>query len=55
MEQVKREPADPLLRDWLTISQAAEVAGVTVETVREWIRLGKVEVFYFGPETETVH
>ena len=49
---MKRELADA---DWLTIEEAAEVAGVTVETVNEWIRLGKVEVFYFGPETETVH
>ena len=41
--------------DFLTVEQAASFAGVTVATVIEWIRLGKVPVYHFGPESETVH
>ena len=40
--------------DFLTIEEAARAAGVSVATVLEWIRHGKVPVFYFA-ETETVH
>ena len=52
---MKREPADPLLRDWLTVEQASREAGVPVETILSWIKAGKVRVYHFGPETETVH
>ena len=44
-----------ILTDWLTIREAAQLAGVPVATVLEWIRHGKVPVFYFATETETVH
>ena len=44
-----------ILADWLTVEQAAVVAGVPVATILEWIESGRVEAFHFGPETETVH
>ena len=49
------ELADPLLRDWLTVEQAAVVAGVPVSTIIAWIKAGKVPVYYVLPEPETVH
>ena len=49
------ELADPLLRDWLTVEQAAVVAGVDVKTILSWIKTGKVRVFYVLTETATVH
>ena len=44
-----------ILTDWLTVEQAAVVAGVPVATILSWIKEGKVRVYHFGPETETVH
>ena len=57
MEQgdVKREPADPLLADWLTVEQAAVVAGVPVSTIIAWIKAGRVPVYYVLTEPEGVH
>ena len=44
-----------ILKDWITVEEAAIVAGVTVATVLGWIRDGRVRVYYFASETETVH
>ena len=44
-----------ILTDWLTVEQAAVVAGVPVATVLAWIREGRVEVFYVARERKTVH
>ena len=52
---MKREPADPLLRDLFTIEEAAIFAGVTVETIIAWIREGRVPVYYVLTEPEGVH
>ena len=52
---MKREPADPLLRDWITVSEASKIAGVPVATILAWIKAGTVRVYYFATETETVH
>ena len=43
-----------VLDDWLTVAQAAIVAGVPISTVVEWIKNGKVEAFHFV-ETSTIH
>ena len=41
--------------DWLTVEQAAKVAGVPVATIIEWIEQGRVTAYYFVSETGTVH
>ena len=41
--------------EFVTISEAAIIAGVPVSTVIEWIRHGKVKPYYFVAETKTVH
>ena len=43
------------LEDWLTVEQAARVAGVSVATIIMWIEQGKVPAFYVANETQTVH
>lgn len=50
----KGAPAD-ILMDWLTIEQAAVVAGVSEATIVAWIKQGKVEAFHIVTETPTVH
>ena len=40
---------------FVTIAEAAIVAGVPVSTVIEWIRQGKVKPYYFAAETTTIH
>ena len=44
-----------ILADWLTVEEAARVAGVPVATVLAWIRNGRVPAFYVANETQTVH
>ena len=44
-----------ILEDWLTIREAAQLAGVCEAVVIEWIRQGRVPAFYVATETETVH
>ena len=40
---------------WLTIPEAAALAGVPVETVLESIMAGRIQAYYFAPETTTIH
>ena len=46
---------DILADDWLTIEEAARVAGVPVATIIMWIEQGRVPAFYVANETQTVH
>ena len=41
--------------EFVTITEAAIIAGVSVATVLFWIKTGKVRVYHFAAETETVH
>ena len=55
MEQGRMAELADILTDWLTVEQAAVVAGVPVATVLAWIKAGKVPVFYVVTEPEGVH
>ena len=44
-----------ILTDWLTVEQAAVVAGVPVSTIVDWIRTGRVIAYHVVKETEVVH
>ena len=46
---------DDILENWVTIEEAATIAGVPIATVISWIASGKVEAFHFVTETSTVH
>ena len=39
--------------DYLTVGQAAEIARVDVETLRKWLRAGRLEGRKFGREWRT--
>ena len=47
--------AETVDTDWLTVEQAAKVAGVPVATIIEWIEQGRVTAYYFAAEGLTVH
>ena len=55
MEQGRMAELADILTDWLTVEQAAVVAGVDVSTILSWIKEGKVEVFYVATEKKGVH
>ena len=55
MAQGRMAELTDILTDWLTVEEAAVFAGVDVKTILAWIKTGKVRVYHFGPETETVH
>ena len=46
---------DAILDGWVTVEEAAIVAGVPIATVILWIEQGKVEAFYVAAETTTIH
>lgn len=44
----KLSPPAPIAEAWLTVTEAAEMAGVTRQTIWAWVMAGRVETTSFG-------